>query len=296
MAEGVAVPTPRAAFGRGAARPNVGRAVRLGAAYTALTVLGLLWVAPFLWMVFTSLKSPVEAYRVPPTIVPQVWAWGNYAQALSLLPFGRFYLNSAVVAGLITVGQLVTCSLGAYAFARLRFPFRGPLFVAYLATMMIPFEVTMIPVFVMMRTLGWIDTYPALIVPHLFSAYGTFLLRQFFLTLPRELEDAARIDGCGHFQTYWRIALPLSGPALATLGTFVFMWAWNQLMWPLIVTNSLEMRTIPFGLAMFLGENRTIEWNLLMAAATAALLPMIAVFLFFQRYFVEGITLTGIKG
>jgi len=266
------------------------------AVYLALTILAVVWVGPFLWMVLTSLKPVTEAYRFPPHFLPRLWAWDNYGKALSLLPFGRFYFNSLVVALGVTLGQLVTCSLGAYAFARLRFPGREVLFLGYLATMMIPFEVTIVPLFALIRALGWVDSYQALIVPQIFSAYGTFLLRQSFMTLPSELEDASRIDGCGYFQTYWRIALPLSKPALATLGTLVFLWAWNQLLWPLIVTNSLEMRTLAFGLALFLGENRSIEWTLLMAAAVVALLPMVAVFLFFQRYFVEGITLTGIKG
>jgi multiple sugar transport system permease protein len=252
-------------------------------------------IAPFVWMVSTSLKSDQQAYVFPPVWIPSPVMWSNYPRTWEALPFNVFILNSVIVSVLVTLGQLATCSLGAFAFARLHFPGRDKLFLLYLATMMVPFQVVMIPLFILMRTFRWIDTYPALIVPMIFSAYGTFLLRQFFLTIPNELEDAAKIDGCGYFRIYWNIMLPLSKPALATLGIFVFMWSWNNFLWPLLVTNSLTMKTLPLGLAYFLGQY-TIYWNLLMVGATIALVPVLVLFFLAQRYFIEGITLTGLKG
>jgi multiple sugar transport system permease protein len=186
-------------------------------------------------------------------------------------------------------------SLTAYAFARLRFPGRDKLFFAYLGTMMIPGSVTMIPVFVIMKKLHWINSYEALIIPGLFSAYGTFMLRQFFMGLPRELEEAAKIDGCSLFGIFWKIILPLSKPALATLTTLTFMGSWNNFMWPLVVTNSTEMKTLPIGLQSFQGMYNT-EWTLLMAASIIVLLPVIVVFLANQRFFEEGIQLGAVKG
>lgn len=252
-------------------------------------------VIPFLWMLSTSLKSEQQAYLFPPVWIPNPIMWSNYRATWEALPFNLFLLNSAIVSILVTLGQLLTCSLGAFAFARLRFPWREQLFVLYLATIMVPFQVIMIPLFILVRELQWLDSYPGLIVPMIFSAYGTFLLRQFFKTIPFELEDAAKIDGCSYWRIYWNIMLPLSKPALATLGIFVFMWSWNNFLWPLLVVNSLEMKTLPLGLAYFLGQY-TIYWNLLMVGATIALLPILVIFFFAQRYFIEGITLTGLKG
>lgn len=252
-------------------------------------------VIPFLWMLSTSLKSEQQAYIFPPVWIPNPVVWENYQTTWQALPFNLFLLNSAIVSIFVTLGQLLTCSLGAFAFARLRFPWREQLFVLYLATIMVPFQVIMIPLFILVRNLKWLDTYNALIIPMIFSAYGTFLLRQFFKTIPFELEDAAKIDGCSYWRIYWNIMLPLSKPALATLGIFVFMWSWNNFLWPLLVTNSLEMKTLPLGLAYFLGQY-TIYWNLLMVGATIALLPILIIFFFAQRYFIEGITLTGLKG
>jgi multiple sugar transport system permease protein len=256
---------------------------------------GLIMVGPFLWMVSTSLKSDQQAYVFPPVWMPDPVMWSNYSTIWNALPFDRFILNSTIVAVFVTLGQLLTCSLGAYAFARLRFPGRETLFVLYLATLMIPFQVTMIPIFILIKELRWLDTYQGLIVPAIFSPYGTFLLRQFFRTIPRELEDAAKIDGCGYARIFWQIILPLSKPALATLGIFVFMSSWNSFLWPLLITNSLAMKTLPLGVSYLLGQY-TVYWNLLMAGATLALLPILIIFFFAQRYFIEGITLTGLKG
>jgi len=209
--------------------------------------------------------------------------------------FLMFYINSIIVVVAVTAGQLITCSMAAFAFSRLRFPGRDVLFFGYLATMMIPAAVTLVPVFMLMRILGWFSTYKALILPAMFSAYGTFLLRQFFMTLPSELEEAAKIDGAGFFRIYWRIALPLSKPALATLATFTFMGNWQSFLWPLLVIDEPSMYTLPIGLQQF-QTLYTTRWHLMMAASMIALIPIIVVFIFNQRYFVEGVKLTGMKG
>jgi multiple sugar transport system permease protein len=209
--------------------------------------------------------------------------------------FTAFYLNSIIVAVCVTVGQVFTSSLAAYAFARLHFPGRDKLFLGYLGTLMVPYVVTMIPVFILLRLMHLVDTYAALILPAMFSAYGTFMLRQFFLTIPTELEDAARIDGCGKWGIYANVILPLSKPALATLTTFVFLNNWNSFMWPLIVISSPEKKTLPIGLYAFMGQYDT-EWTLLMAASLMVLLPVLVVFMLGQRYFVRGIVLSGLKG
>jgi multiple sugar transport system permease protein len=209
--------------------------------------------------------------------------------------FAAFYLNSLLVAMCVTVGEVFTSSLAAYAFARLHFPGRDQLFLGYLGTLMVPYVVTMIPVFILLRILHLVDTYAALILPVMFSAYGTFLLRQFFLTIPTELEDAARIDGCSKWGLYTNVILPLSKPALATLTTFVFLSNWNSFMWPLIVIQSPEKRTLPIGLYAFMGQFTT-EWTLLMAASLMVMAPVLLVFVLGQRYFVKGIVMSGLKG
>lgn len=268
-------------------------------AYGFLTLGALAMIAPFLWMVTTSLKEPgsIFSYQRPwwQDWIPVQFVWRNYVWAWKAVPFARFYLNSLFVSLCVTAGQVMTSAMAAYAFARLEFPGRDKIFFGYLATMMVPGAVTMIPVFILLRFLGWIDTYKAVILPGIFTAYGTFLLRQFFLTLPKELEDAAKIDGCSYFGIFWRIILPLSKPALATLTTFTFMGSWLNFMWPLIVLNTHEKLTLPVGLSYFQSLHTT-DWALLMAGSLMMILPILIVFLLNQRYFVEGIKLTGIKG
>jgi multiple sugar transport system permease protein len=221
--------------------------------------------------------------------------WANYRDTFTVLPFGRFFLNSLFVTGLITIGQLVTCSLAAYAFARLQFPGRDRVFLAYLGTLMVPGQLLTIPLYLLLREFGMIDTYGGIILPGLFSAYGTFLLRQFFMTIPRDLEDAARIDGAGHFHIYSRIILPLSAAALATLGTFIFIGTWNDFFWPFIVLNDNAKMTLTVGLAKFDSLYQT-DWGRLMAGSWITLLPAVAVYILFQRYINRGIVLSGIKG
>ena len=269
--------------------------------YTFLTLGGVTMILPFLWMISTSLKSfnSVFIFNISAVQwIPHPMYWKNYLDVWKVVPFARFYLNSIFVCVCVTFGQVATSALAAYAFARLRFPGRDKLFFAYLATMMIPGSVTMIPVFTMMSMFGWIDSYKALIIPAIFSAYGTFLLRQFFMTLPRDLEDAAKIDGCSLWGIFWRVILPLSHTALATLTIFVSLGNWVSFMWPLLVTNSIEKKTLPIGLAYFqeLYQYAQPDWGLLMAGSLVTMVPIIIVFLFNQRFFIEGIKLTGMKG
>ena len=252
-------------------------------------------VVPFLWMVSTSFKSLPEVFTFPPTLFGRRLVWENYVRLLDRFPFGTFFLNSTKVTALITLGQLLTCSMGGFAFARLRFPMRDALFAIYLATLMIPFQVTVIPTFILMRYLGWIDTHYALIVPSLVSPFGTFLLRQFFLTIPGELEDAAKIDGCTPFGVYWRIFVPLSKPALTTLAVFTFVWAWNDFFRPLIFINSLQQRTLPLGLASLQTMYAT-DWPVLMAGSVVSVLPVLVLFAISQELLIKSITLSGLKG
>jgi len=265
------------------------------AASGALVLLAATMLAPFLWMVSTSLMGEFEVFQFPPRFIPATLRWSNYPEAMGMQPFGRFFLNTAIVAGTSVAGQLLFCSMAAYAFARLRFPGRDRLFGAYLATMMIPAIVTVIPAFLLVSRLGLINTYPALFLPTISSVWGIFLLRQFFLTIPRDLEDAARVDGASELTIFWRIILPLSKPALATLAIFTFMASWKDFLWPLIVTNRTDMRTVEVGIAGFNSLYST-DWPHQMAAAVLVLLPVIIVFFIAQKYFVRGITLTGLKG
>lgn len=265
------------------------------ALHTVLILGSFAMILPFLWMLSTSLKHPSEVFTYPPTWIPEALMWQNYDTALNAMPFGRFYLNSLFVASSVTVLQLFTSSLSAFAFARLQFRGRETLFVAYLATLMIPFPVLLIPNFVIVRSLGWYDSYAALIFPPAFSAISTFLLRQHFRSIPMELDDAARIDGATSFRIWWQIILPMSKAAFAALAIFIFLGTWNDFLWPLVVTNSEEMRTIPVGLSSFQGQFN-VRWELLMAAAVVAMLPVLVVYLFAQKWFIRGITITGMGG
>jgi multiple sugar transport system permease protein len=269
--------------------------VRLGLAYLALLIGSVAMIAPFLWMISTSVKTIPEIFAYPIIWIPEQIRWEKYREVLELLPYGRYLFNTAFVSIAVTALELLTCSLAAYAFARLRFPGRDKLFLLYLATLMIPGQVTLIPNFLLMRWFDWVDTYWALIIPQAFSAFGTFLLRQFFLSIPRELEEAARADGASYFRVYWQIILPLSGPALATLAVFSFMAQWNAFLWPLIVTHGDQMRTLTVGLRFFQDELVT-QYHYLMAGTVMSIIPILILFLTLQRYFVRGIALTGMGG
>ncbi len=274
---------------------NSATSLRTIALYGILAIVALSMLVPFLWMISTSLMNDLEVYQFPPKFIPSVFRWSNYTEAMTLQPFGRFFLNSLVVAGVSVLGQLLFCSMAAYAFARLRFPGRDRLFALYLGTMMIPAMVTIIPAFLIINTFGWVNTYWALFTPTLSSVWGIFLLRQFFLTIPKELEDAARVDGASDHVIFFRVILPLSRPALATLAIFTFMGSWKDFLWPLIVTNRVDMRTVEVGISNFSSLYAT-DWPHQMAAAVVVMLPIIIVFLLAQKHFVRGITLTGLKG
>jgi len=267
------------------------------AAWLVLAIGAAVAVFPFLWMVSTSLKDISEVYTFPPTFVPEVWRPGNYIEAWRRIPFATFFKNSAVVSGSVALGQMFTCSLAGFAFSRLRFPGRDKIFLIYLATMMIPFAVIMIPLYIVMRWLNWVDSHLALIVPAMVSVFGTFLMRQFFLSTPQELIDAGRIDGCSYFRIYWTIMVPLAKPALATLGILTFMNTWNDFLWPLIVISTVPQKTLPLGLLMFVEQSAMkTPWNLMMAAGTFSILPILVVFTLGQKYYVQGIVTSGLKG
>ncbi|WP_026486280.1 carbohydrate ABC transporter permease [Caldanaerobius polysaccharolyticus] len=251
-------------------------------------------ILPFLWMISTSLKPLSEVFVFPPKFFGSKIVWQNYTKLTERFPFWLFFLNSLKISIIVVFAQLVTSSMAGFVFARLNFRFRDSIFALYLATMMIPGQVTMIPNFILMKTYGLVDTHYSLILPALVSAFGTFLMRQFFLTIPKELEEAARIDGCTPFDIYWRIFLPLSKPAIATLGIFVFMGIWNDFLAPLVYINSQNKMTLPLGLASMQGMYST-DWPALMAGTTISLIPILVVFLAAQDLFIKGVTLSGLK-
>lgn len=266
-------------------------------------------VLPFLWMLSTSLKPESQIFRFPPVLIPETWDWQNYVEAMRAAPFGRYFVNTVIYAVSVTTTNLLFCSMAAYAFARLRFRGRNVLFVMVLGTMMIPPQVTMVPVFIMLKRWplvggnsllgagghGLLNSYVGLVLPMAVGAFGIFLLRQFFMTLPSELEDAARIDGCSEWGIYWRVILPLSKPALATVGIFTFTAAWNEFIWPLLIMSKDSMKTLQVGLQVFQTQYTT-AWDLLMAGTVVVTVPVLIIFLFAQRYFTRGIALSGMKG
>lgn len=283
--------------------------------YLILTILAIIILLPFIWMIGTSLKEPGKVFEYPPRLLPDKVIWANYVRVWKTIPLLRGYINSLFISFTITFGQLLTCSLAAYAFARLRFSGRNKIFFLYLATLMVPTHITMMPIFILIRLLPeflnsifhtnlWtsglymgssyvgkpigIDSYFALIIPFCFSAYGTFLLRQFFMTIPQDFEDAAKIDGCSHFRIYLKIILPLSKPALATLATFTFMNAWKNYLWPLVIANNPNLMPLSV-LLQWLQGLYTTDWPLLMAGSVIVLFPVIIVFILNQKYFVRGI-------
>lgn len=284
--------------------PKVAERTRVRPQVSALDVVivGLLLVGavlmlmPFLWMFSTSLREARESFSLPPQWIPQQVLLDHYQTVFNELPFVSFTLNSLKIATLITVGQLVTCSMAAFAFARLRFPGQNVLFVALLSSLMIPIQVTIIPIFILIRLLGLLDLHESIIIPSLVSAFGVFLLRQFLLTIPVELEDAARIDGAGYFTIFRRIILPLAGPGLSTLAIFTFNFHWNEFFRPLLFLTTWERMTLPLGLTILRGYLGTGNIAAIMAGVSLAILPVLILFLFAQRYLIEGITLTGLKG
>jgi multiple sugar transport system permease protein len=251
-------------------------------------------ITPFIWMILTSFKTYQETLAIPIKWFPSSFYLGNFTDVLAKLNFGKYYLNTIFVAITITFLQALFCSMAGYGFARLKFPGHNVLFFVLLSVLMVPSQMTLIPSFALLSTLGWIDTYKALIIPNLFSAYGTFFLRQFFKSLPGELEEAAIIDGCNRFGVWWRIFMPLCGTAIAAFSVFTLLWSWNDLMWPLIMTSRDSVRVLSVGIASLFGQHGT-RYNWVMAASMLAISPMIVAFLFLQKQFIAGISVTGMK-
>lgn len=253
-------------------------------------------IMPYLWMVSTSLKGTAELFTYPPTWIPRVWRFRNYLDAWNAAPFALYFCNSLFVALIVTLGQLVTCSLAAYAFARMEFKGKNAAFALYLSTTMISEQVTLIPSYLLLKELHWLDTYMALTVPFLANAFGIFMLRQAFMTIPKELEDAATMDGCGRLRFLVQVILPLTRPVLASQALFAFMSNWNSYLWPLIVTTSKHLRTIQVGLRYLVGQEGGMQWGIFMAATVFVSLPVVLVYFLVQKSFVEGIAMTGMRG
>jgi multiple sugar transport system permease protein len=270
---------------------SAARAVGSVILHVFVVALAIAFLFPFFWMLSNAVRSNGEVLAVPPRLLPSEWQWNNFIDALSLLPFGRFFLNSVFVSAAITLITLIVSSLAGYAFARIRFPGRDGLFLVYLATLMVPQAVIVIPLFLMMSRLGWVNTYQGLVLPVAFGSFGTFLMRQFFLTSPKELEEAALIDGCSRLRAFLSIFLPLSTPALGLLALFTFTGQWNSFLWPLIAVNSTDYSTIPLGLTAFQGQNGT-QWNYIMAGAAISMLPGLALTLLLQKYIFKGIAIS----
>jgi multiple sugar transport system permease protein len=273
------------------AKIRIGRVIT----YAALIVLAVLMLLPFLWMVSASLKLDQDVFRVPIQWIPAEPRWSNFATIWTRIPFLTFFGNSLKLTVIITLLQLFTSSFAAYAFAKLKFPGRDWLFLAYIGSIAIPWQAYMVPQFIMMRRLDLVDTHTSLILLQAFSAFGVFLLRQFFISIPDEILDAARIDGMSEYGIFFRIMLPLSKPALATLTIFTSVAVWNDFMGPLIYLNSQSLKTIQLGLRMFI-QQYGADYALIMAAALVSLVPVVILFVFLQRFFIEGIASTGVKG
>ncbi len=266
------------------------------AIYLFLCFCVIVSTAPFLWALSTSFKIPGKEFAYPPEWIPNPVTFTNYREAFTTLPFGKFFINSAKITILVTFFRLLVSSMAGYAFAKLRFKGKNVIFLLILGTMMLPRIVILIPQYLLMFYLGWIDTHlPLIIPPSLFFAYGIFLMRQFFITIPDELQDSSRIDGCSSFQVFLKIMMPLAKPALATMTVISFMWSWNSFMEPLIYIHTTAKMTVQLGLGVFIGAYGT-EWRKLMAGTVASVVPMIVLFLLLQKYYVKGINLTGLKG
>lgn len=264
--------------------------------YAVLIIGSAISLIPFLWMLSSSFKDPAYIFSDPIQWIPKPWLWANYAKAFERMPFALYTWNTVEITSLSLIGQLISCSLVAFGFARMRFPGRDVLFVVLLSTMMLPAQVTMIPVFKIFATVGWYDTFLPLIVPSFFGApFFIFLLRQYLMTIPREMDEAARIDGASTWQVYRHILLPQMKPALATVSIFAFMGSWNDFLGPLIFLDSPAKRTLALGLYAFQGQY-AVDWNYLMAASTVVMLPLLIIFIIGQKYFIQGVVVSGVKG
>ncbi len=284
---------PRAVSGNNRTQFVIGRI----AVYILMAIFVIVMLSPFLVMVTTSLRPTAYELSAIPQLLPQEISFDAYRELGDRLDLPRAFFNSIFVAGVGTAGQVLVSAMAAFAFSRIQWKYRNTVFLLYLGTMMIPGVVLIIPQFVLVRSLGWINNYAALIFPTLFSAFGTFLLRQSFLAIPKDFEEAAFVDGANYFTIFWRIVLPLSGPALATLSIFSFMGQWNSYLWPLFVARRPDVMTLPVALSLLQAETRAVtEWNIVMAGAVVAVLPILLVYLVAQRWFVRGVIVSGIKG
>ena len=252
-------------------------------------------VFPFLWMILTSFKTNGEAMQIPPTIIPTTWVTDAYSEIVTAIPFATVYMNTIISAVVTTAVQVAFCAMAAYAFARIEFPFKNIIFLIILSVLMVPGQIFLIPQYLIVQKLGLLDTLPALMLPNLFSAFGTFLLRQFFMSLPKELEEAAVLDGCSRFQIFGKIMLPLVKPGIVALVIFTARFAWNDFMWPLIVNTDSQKMTLAPALSLLKGQYLT-NYPVQMAGAVMAVLPLVIVFIIFQRQFIEGVAQSGIKG
>jgi multiple sugar transport system permease protein len=280
-----------------AARCRLTRIRRSVLSHAALIFVSFIFGAPFLYLLSTSLKTDRNVFSIPIQWIPNPVAWENYPRALEFIPFALYFGNTLFIASLNVVFTIVSCSLVAYGFARIKWFGRDTIFLLVMATLMIPFTVTLIPQFILFRQLGWIGTFNPLILPALGAhPFFIFLLRQFYRTIPFELSEAARIDGANEFGIYWRIILPLSRPALATVALFTFLWNWNDFLGPLIYLNKDEMQTLAIGLYSYFSVHSSTQWGLVLAAATIMILPVLILFFFAQRLFIQGISMTGTKG
>ncbi len=262
--------------------------------YLILLLGALSMIFPFLWMLSTAFKRPEQILALPPIWIPRPITFDNFVQLMKAVPFGRFFLNSVINSVVLTFSQLFLCALTGYAFAKLPFPGRNWIFLLVISSMMVPGAVTLIPAFLVVVKLHWVNTWWGLLVPRMVTVFGVFFMRQFFMNLPDDYIDAARIDGASEFGIFWRIMIPLGKPALATLGTFAFIGTWNDFIWPLVIVNSDKLRTLPLGFGVLGGQyGFHFEWT--MAAAVITILPVLIVFMVFQEYVIRGIALTGLK-
>ena len=262
--------------------------------HVLLIVGAIIMVFPFVWQVLTSFKTFAGSVAVPPQVIPQPWDFGNFAEVFATIPFAAMFANSVILTVGRTAGQVVLCTMAGYAFARIPFRGRSVVFIVFLSVLMVPTQLYLLPQYEIVQALGWLNSLQGLIVPGIFSAFGTFLMRQFFLTLPGELEEAARIDGANVWQTFWRVMLPLAKPGIVALSVFTALWSWNDLLWPLVITTDPERMPLSVGLAQLVGLHST-DFPVLMAGALLAMLPMLIAFIILQRQFIQGIAFTGSK-
>lgn len=265
------------------------------AIYAVLIIMAFIMVLPFVWTILTSFKTQAEALKIPPQILPSSWSFKNYKAVMEVLPFAKFFLNTILMVFFRIIGSVLFSAMAAYAFARLEFPFKNFLFMLILLQMMVPSQIFILPQYMIVSKIGWLDTVKALILPGVVSTFGTFLLRQVFMGIPRDLEEAATLDGCSIWKIFWTIMLPLTKSGLVSVGIFTALFAWKDLMWPLIVNMSLEKMTLSSGLVSLMGQY-SVDYPQLMAGSLIAIVPMVILFMIFQKQFVEGVATSGTKG